>query len=133
MSKLILKALSFLVLAAVLIVAFGGFAGMMHQFGENMGNCPFSLEESLCPQDSLAVVVHQVSFYRAFFAATLKVGLLIVAALLIVTLFVLGRNFYNEVVFRPQFAFCRRSNRPPPSQYKIVRWLSLFENSPSLF
>lgn len=135
MSLLFKKIISSLILVAFLSLTFFSFVIMMHgQDGRMQGDCPFSaVGTSLCPQDTLAVVSHHISAYQSFFNIPLSPNITVsILLLLLVTsaIFILlisspllGSSVFVGYVsnFLPVF----------PNTRKIIRWLSLLENSPS--
>lgn len=107
---------------------------MVHGQGEGMrGGCPLSpIGESLCPQNLVADTVHHVAAYHSFLAARGPgigaVGMSLLLVLYTALMFLLYRALYEP----PMFVW--RHLGPDPavlSNRKSIRWLSLFENSPS--
>ena len=132
------KIISSLVLAPFLTIVLFSFAFMTHGLdGQMSGDCPFSsggMGVSLCPQDTLALAIHHISVYNAFLNVPVGTGLI---AIIISMIFAVGVLFV--IFIRPPFlgppAFARvlyHSLLSASRDRKIIAWLSLFENSPSL-
>lgn len=123
-------------LASFTMLVFLGLTAMTHeQNGQMQGGCPFSaFGASLCPQDILAVVLHQISSYQSILnipthfsggISILSLLLFVLAVLVLIKVRPLGS---------PKVFVRARVVSPSVSSYrKITHWLSLFENSPSLY
>jgi len=123
-----------LVFASFLMVAFFGFAAMTSgQDGRMQGDCPFSATgASLCPQDILPGVIHHLSAYQSFL--NVPIGFNLTVLLIALLAFSIAPIlFWGSLVLVP-IAFEKVLYESPPSisyNKKRIRWLSLFENSPS--
>ena len=125
-----------LILVSFLAIVLFGFVSMMHTLdGRMSGECPFSaMGASLCPQNTLAVALHHISAYNSLLAAPTQSG---ITALIAVLLFVASLVLLLSVS-PPAFSAPARagsffdSPRATPQDRKKIRWLSLFENSPSM-
>ena len=125
-----------IVLASFLMIALLSFSLMTHgPDGRMGGECPFSaMGASLCPQNTLAVALHHISAYNSLLAAPTQSG---ITALIAVLLFVASLVLLLSVS-PPAFSAPARagsffdSPRATPQDRKEIRWLSLFENSPSV-
>lgn len=136
MRSLFKKSITALVLISFLTITLFSFAVMMHgPDGRMDGDCPFSaMGQSICPQDTIAVAIHHISAYQAFLNVPVSSGL---TALIISLLFV---AYASLLIFTrlpllgpPTFARVPYDSLSTDSHSrKITRWLSLFENSPSL-
>lgn len=123
-----------LMLVSFMMLVVFGLTAMTHERGGQMqGGCPFSVfGASLCPQNMLAVALHQISSYQALlsvpahFAAT-TLAFFVFFALCVAL--VCGAA-YARSTLRPR-AFIGGAPPSAASYRKITRWLSLFENSPS--
>src|SRR3990167_4311243 len=135
MPSLLTKTLTLLTLVSLLAIVFFSFSFMARGVdGQMQGDCPFSvMGVPLCPQDAFAAAVHHISAYQSFLniiassgVTTLIVALLI--ALATALLFSVEPLLYEAHVrvghlFNFSFAV--------PQDRKAIRWLSLFEHSPS--
>ena len=125
-----------LVFASFLMAAFFGFTAMSNgPDGRMQGDCPFSVTgASLCPQDAVAAAVHHLSAYQSFLnvPVSLGFGTLISMFGLIGLALVLVAS--SPPVPIPVASSGVLYTSPPLASYnkKLIRWLSLFENSPSL-
>lgn len=127
----------YFVLASFLMMALFSFVVMIHgSEGQIPGNCPFSSTGvSLCPQDSLAVVIHHISAYQSLLSAPLNFSMTVFILFLI---FAAGASLF--ISSGPPLIKLQTSAEifygPPaevsPRDKNITRWLSLFENSPAL-
>lgn len=137
MSPVFKKIITSLVLASFLMVVFFSLGFMIHRPDGTMeGTCPLSSpsEESLCSQNTIFSALHHISAYQSLLnvqvSSNMTLGLL--SLLLLVLVFIVSlRDFslLNRLLY-----FNRRSNSPLPlsGTRKIIRWLSLFEHSPSI-
>ncbi len=132
------KTLVFLILVSFLSLIIGSSLAMRHSMdAESSGGCPFSLTDtSLCLQNTIAAVTHHLSAYHAFLNAQPTFGMAALLALIllsIVALYVFGHILHSSSPPVVPVALLARtlSFRGEPRQ-RIIRWLSLFENSPSL-
>ncbi len=129
------KIITPLILVSFLTVAFFGFAAMSRGAdGSMQGDCPFSVTgASLCPQDALPGAIHHLSAYQSFLNVSVDsaVVLLMSALLLAACLLIL---VVRPLLFRPLVQTNHFPYGPPLSArtQKIISWLSLLENSPSL-
>ena len=125
------------VLASLLALALFSFALIMHeQNGLTSGDCPFStLGTSLCPENSVAVAIHYISAYHAFFNVPLGTALSALIFSLIFAVSVALVIFIRlPLLLPPTFSRVFFDSLPVNSySRKIIRWLSLFENSPPIF
>ena len=129
------KITALFILLSFLMIVFWGFMMMTHRpSGEMNNSCPFAIAgASLCPQDNMMSVIHHISSYQSFLntpigssAATLLISLLLFAVAII---FATSPPLLKIPARVPNI-----DNSPPDiaSKRKVTRWLSLFENSPSL-
>ena len=131
------KILTILVIIAFMSVALLSFAVMLHGGEGEMGSgCLFSTgEASLCSQNALALVVHHISAYRAFINVPTGSGLLTMLFTLLaiaLAIFIISRAL--ALLSQPKLVLAHRvSNFPPGNSFqrKVIRWLSLLENSPA--
>ncbi|OGG54160.1 hypothetical protein A3C20_01370 [Candidatus Kaiserbacteria bacterium RIFCSPHIGHO2_02_FULL_55_25] len=125
-----------LLMVAFLALALFSFAVMMRGADDGMqGDCPFSaMSASLCSQDAFATVTHHISAYLSFLntlfgSRAMSVLLAVLFFVLSVALVRIGSPHIRRIagVLR---RFCLR---PPlvPQNGSSLRWLSLFEHSPS--
>jgi hypothetical protein len=131
-------------LATLLLLV--GFAGMAvfglfvmdFAMGHDGGGCVASRlngNDNLCPMNLMQMAFHHVSAFQAFSLSTsafsFTLGLIFLLSFLSLSLL-----FIKILSFRPPI-FLGRLQRgiPEPSlfqQQKIIRWLALFEHSPSI-
>lgn len=136
MSPVYQKIISLLVLASFMAVTFFGFAIMMHgPNGWMSGDCPFSvMGASLCPQNTLATAIHLISAYHTFLNVPVGAGLTTLVISLLFAVCILLVIFIRSPLLGPPALVGIFYDSPPAASHKrkITRWLSLFENSPSL-
>ena len=124
-----------LIFVSFLTVVFLSFSVMTHgSNGSMQNNCPFSaFGASLCVQDVFTTIFNHISAYKSFFN---------IPTYSYITIFFFffasycKHNFYifiDYFLYKPLIYIRRVINSPPFIIYnrKILRWLSLFENSPS--
>ena len=130
------KIITFLVLASFMAVVFLSFPMMIGMSDGHMaGTCSFSIMGvSLCPQDTLEMVINHISAYQSFLNVVVSMSAMSALFLLfIVAYLILGRPHEPFLQSTPVFGSISLVSPPKASaKRKITRWLSLFENSPSL-
>lgn len=130
------KIVTAFILVLFLTTVFFGFAAVMHDPVEGMqGNCPFSvMGEPLCPQNLMAATVHHIASYQSFLSAFPAAGTLaaIIALLIALSaaLLLLAAPLLYKSPKLTRLYFAASST--VQSDKKEIRWLSLFENSPSV-
>lgn len=121
-------------LTSFLAVSFFGFTIMAHDVDGNMRtDCPFSSTKGspLCPENATDMVVHHISAYQSLLNVPVDFG----AAALLLALFAVALVFFVALYLLVSTIRARSLYESPPSfSYKsdLMRWLSLFENSPAL-
>lgn len=124
-----MKRISIILAMALLVTGFFGFTAMNHD-----GGCAFAPGGGDCPQMAVAMIARHMDAYSQFFSTARAADLL---ALLIAAAFLpaaFGRASRALQASPPRSAYRlvreRRviSGRNP----SVIRWLSLFENSPSV-
>jgi hypothetical protein len=139
-----MKWISTLVLIALMNIAIFGVAvfqhGSSHDMNATKNDCvAATVTNTKCPdaKDSLGMVVHHISGLQTFSQGILSTGLTpLLAALILMLSAVLAFVFVKIAdLLRNLLTRYQRYRFPrdylPPGQYKLIRWLSLFENSPS--
>ena len=123
-----------LIASPLLLIVFFSFAVALHESEGRMGGCPFSaLETSPCPQNAIAVALHHLSAYQSLLSIPADSG---TGTLLATLLSILSAALLFSIrppLFEPP-AFAGYVHNPPSPALpgrKVLRWLSLFENSPS--
>ena len=125
-----------LTLVSFMMLVFLGLTAMTHeQNGQMQGGCPFStFGASLCPQDTFAVVFHQIFAYQSLFSIPTQFGAAISIISLLSVLFVaFALVRARSLESSKSFEYIRVVSPSVASYRKITRWLSLFENSPSVY
>ncbi|OHB15249.1 MAG: hypothetical protein A2431_01770 [Candidatus Zambryskibacteria bacterium RIFOXYC1_FULL_39_10] len=137
MSALFKKIIASLILVSFMsLLIFGIFTMIHNSDGQMLGQCPFSVADtSDCVQNTVASAIHYISSYQSFINVTIDYGLTILLASLFIfaSVFLIlftGQNIFKYITFiknrfydySPVFSSTR----------KIIHWLSLFENSPTI-
>jgi len=130
------KVVTAFILVLFLATVFFSFASMMH--GEEAGmraDCPFSvMGEPLCPQNLAAAIMHHISAYQSFLAVFAGSGMTAVVIAFLLAFSAALSFLISPLLYKPP-ELTRTFFIPPPAvrkDRKEIRWLSLFENSPSL-
>ncbi|HEY4483300.1 MAG TPA: hypothetical protein VI953_03955 [Candidatus Paceibacterota bacterium] len=128
-----------LLLLAFLAITFFGFATMVHGIdmdGSMVGDCPFSVlgDASLCPQNTLAMVVHHISAYNSFLNFPIQISL----GTLLATLLLLAYFAFRYLLSPPglaslllKFKFRDAFTLAFVPNSKEASWLTLLEHSPA--
>ena len=101
--------------------------------GRMAGDCPLSaMGASFCPRDILAAIIHHVGAYNSFFNVPVP-GFAAIIIFLYMSAAMLCFFFLSRFFLSPPFGLGIAYNDPPAygHRIKIIRWLALFENSPS--
>ena len=136
MSSLFTKTVALFTLVSLLAIVFFSFSFMARGVdGQMQGDCPFSVVGvPLCPQDAFAAAVHHISAYQAFLNILAGSGVtaLIVALVLAVCAAVAYSAGLFASVSPPLLQLFRTALPSALPKRKVLQWLSLFENSPSV-
>ncbi len=123
-----------LVLVSFLVVVSLGFSTMTHRSDGNIqGDCPFSLSTSLCFQNTLPAIFHHISAYQSFINIPIQSNIMIPSFYILLIMSIIF-IFLMDYFLLKLFEYIRYIRGSPPnilSSKKIIRWLSLLENSPS--
>jgi len=135
MPVLLKKAVVLLTLISLLAIVFFSFSFMARGVdGQMQGDCPFSvMGVALCPQDALAAATHHISAYQSFLNIVASSGMAALILALLVALATMLRNDWYALVYEAHACVRRLLNFSftVPQERKTIRWLSLFEHSPS--
>ncbi len=130
------KLLSLLIIISVLVIGVFGFTSMNHGANHVTGCIASAVDNTPCPENIAAMSVHHIQAFISFFGVVPSVPLILLLALLF-AVFLSAGFFYikhrdsilaSRLLWRVRFDPERQLSR----SRKITRWLSLFENSPSL-
>lgn len=130
------KPTSLLLLISVLVLGIFSFTSMSHGADYSVGCIASIVSNTSCPENIVEISVHHIQAFVSFFSAVPSVSLISLLALLF-TLFLSAGFFLKQ---RKDFGIIYpelRQYRRDPERFivrprRITRWLSLFENSPSL-
>ena len=124
----------FILISFLTVMFLGSMAMMRGPDGDMQGECPFSvLGGSLCVvRDTLPAIFHHIAAYQSFFNVSINFGIIF---FIIFLSFVFNLYFINLFLHKPPLVFSGIFyNFSADTSYKrkIMHWLSLLENSPSL-
>ncbi|RJR12497.1 hypothetical protein C4585_03655 [Candidatus Parcubacteria bacterium] len=129
--------LSAILLTAVLAVGVFGFAGMSHDMSHGSGNCIASSANNyaVCPQDFVSSALYHINAYKSFTEAVAATPLIsLILALLALLLYLAIQRVFRGLapvsVAVSSHAIPHRS--VPYTKIEFIRWLSRFENSPTV-
>lgn len=130
------KTVTAFILVLFVATVFFSFASMMHEPETGMrADCPFSvMGEPLCPQNIAAAIMHHISAYQSFLAVFAGSGMTATIAVLLALFAALLLLAAPLLLYKPpeqENSFLRAPSAVRKDR-KTTRWLSLFENSPSL-
>ena len=124
-----MKRLSIILIIALLVTGTFGFTAMNHS-----GGCSFAFGgNGDCPPTAIGMIMHHVDSYLQFFSSMPVTTSLSVLAMALLVLSVFDVWPQGLKPPRRSFAFERVGDRGAGStkDSNFIRWLSLFENSPS--
>ena len=125
----------FILISFLAVVFLGSTAMMRGPNGDMQGECPFSvLGAPLCAKGTLPAVFHHISAYQSFFNISTHSNIIILLFYLLLIASTIFIFFIDYFLYNPPTHIRHVINSPPYIIHnkKILRWLSLFENSPSL-
>ncbi len=137
MSILFKKIITSLILLSFIMIVLFSFASMMHGPDERIsGDCPFSaMGVSLCPQNTIAIILHHISSYQSFVNVPVNFGtatFILYSLLIAYIIFVAPINRFLPGL--SNFVSIHHDSPPDTSnKRKVIRWLALHENSPAIF
>lgn len=131
------KKITLLVLASFLALVFFGFTVAMNKElnGHMENNCPLSAFGALiCPQDAFAAVFHHISGYQSFFGAPAYLKTVSFVVSLFFAASAIAILLTGPPLLKHRAFIGYAGNFSPFTSHsgKMMRRLSLFENSPSL-
>ena len=127
------KLLSLLLLTSILAIGIFGFASMSHNDGHSTGCVASTIDNTQCPENIVEMSVHHIQAYLTFFSVILTTPILL-SILILVFLMLVG---FSAKLAGFQYAGVDRRLIRKKLEIKVsilrklIRWLSLFENSPS--
>ncbi len=130
------KYLSLLLAISILVIGVFGFATMNHGAGHTRGCVASAVNTTPCPENIIEMSVHHIQAFVTFFSvvppdSSITLFTLLLVTLVVAMVFITKRQ--NQILNRSELW---QINHDPERKLirprKITRWLSLFENSPSL-
>ena len=129
------KLLSSLIITSVLVIGVFGFPSMNHGSNHVVGCIASAVDNTPCPENIAAMSVHHIQAFVSFFSVIPSIPFVFLLAFLLAVFLSVGflyikltDSLVNRLLWRIKSDPERQLARPR----KITRWLSLFENSPSL-
>src|SRR3989338_3228057 len=136
MLSLLKKTVVLCTVVSLLSIAFFSFSFMTRGAdGQMQGDCPFSVMGApLCPQDAFAAAVHHISAYQSFLNIVTSSGVTTLILALVLTVCTALAHWAGLFAYAPPplVRLSRLHLLSPSPKRKVLRWLSLFENSPSI-
>lgn len=130
------KLLSLLIITSVLVIGVFGFTLMSHGTNHAVGCIASAVDNTPCPENIAAMSIHHIQAFISFFSVVPPVPFIFLLALLFALFLSTGFLYIKYQDFASTDQLFWRVRLDPERQLsrprKITRWLSLFENSPSL-
>ena len=127
-----MKYLTLMALVGLIVVGVFGFVGMNHEMDHGSGNCVASvLNIAICPSETISSALYHIAAYKSFSQMTL-VSLSLLLALLFFIAMRSVRGALAPIPIALSSQAVRRRNAHRASGVEFTRWLSRFENSPSV-
>lgn len=131
------KILSLLLIASVLVIGVLGFGSMNHGTGQATSCIASVVDITTCPENIVSMSVHHIQAFVSFFNVVPSIQFIFLLALLLAVLLSMGYLFTNlqdsHLTDLISWWFQHDPERQLARPREITRWLSLFENSPSLY
>ena len=122
-----------LLVVGLLAVGVFGFLGMNSMTDHEAGNCIASLVNVVaCPLEGLSSAIYHLQAYASFSQAVFSSSLLLLTLVLLALLAHTRALMRDLVPVVESRRLPMRESSRVVSRSKFVRWLSLFENSPSM-
>ncbi len=129
------KLLSLLIITSVLVIGVFGFTSMNHGPNHAVGCIASAVDNTPCPENIASMSVHHIQAFVSFFSVVPSIPFIFLLALLFAVFLGIGFLYIKQsdsLVDRVLWRFQHDPERQLVRPRKITRWLSLFENSPSL-
>ena len=128
-----MKLFAVLLLVGVLAVGAFGFLGMNPMTDHEAGNCVASLVNFVaCPLEGLSSAIYHMQAYASFSQAVFSSSMLLLA-LVLLALLAHARGLMRDLLpVAPRRRLPMREGLRVVLGHTFIRWLSLFENSPSV-
>ena len=129
-----MKPFAALLLVGVFAVGAFGFLGMGPMTDHEAGNCVASLVNFVaCPLEGLSSAIYHMQAYTSFSQAVFSSSVLLLA-LILLALLAHARGLTRDLLpIAPRRRLPIREGSRVVLRHTFIRWLSLFENSPSFF
>ena len=129
--------ISLFLLVSFLVIMFFGLVIMIHgSEGQMSDDCPLSaIGDTVCPQDIMSAGIHHLTAYYSFFNVPVNsIILTLVFSLLVLVLLALILEVGSSLFKPPKLTYYLASSSFfTLNSQKINHWLSILENSPSLY
>ncbi|MBI4094097.1 hypothetical protein HY417_03985 [Candidatus Kaiserbacteria bacterium] len=120
-------------LVGVLAVGAFGFLGMNPDMNHDGGCIASLVNVATCPLEGLSSALYHMSAYASFSQAVFTSSLILLALALLALLAFAGLRAGLPIPVHSRSALHARHVSSFAPRRKFIHWLSLFENSPSLF
>ena len=126
--------ISLVLIVAVLVASIFGFASMTHT---NMKNCDPASSTSDCPPSQIGMALHHIAAYGGFMQAFVSPVATTIISLILLAMAAIY-IFTRRLLLDQDLSFVRIRSRIDSESFlsqlrKISHWLSMFENSPSIY
>ena len=130
------KFLSLLIITSILVIGVFGFTSMNHGTNHTAGCVASAVDNTPCPENIAAMSVHHIQAFVSFFSVVPSIPFIFLLAFLLAVFLSIGFVYIKGRDSIIASGLLWRMRRDPERQLirprEITRWLSLFENSPSL-
>lgn len=130
------KLLSLLIITSVLVIGVFGFTSMNHGTNHTTGCIASAVDNTPCPENIAAMSVHHIQAFVSFFSVIPSIPFIFLLAFLLAVFLSIGFVYIKrQDSLLANLAFWRIQHDPERALTRpreITRWLSLFENSPSM-
>ena len=130
------KLLSLLIITSVLVIGVFGFTSMNHGASHVTGCIASAVDNTPCPENIVAMSVHHIQAFISFFSVVPSIPFIFLLAFLLTVFLSIGFVYIKrQDSLLANLAFWRIQHDPERALTRpreITRWLSLFENSPSM-
>lgn len=127
-----MKLTATIVVLGLLTVSLFGFAVMNHG-AMGCGSAVAGMNDGDCPLSLISMALHHISAYTNFSEVTVASATILLLSIMAIAFIFKQYLFAGQKLAMSRLFIQNRENSSVTERQKISHWLSLFENSPSIY